>query len=362
RQRIQPSLTPSYGLPSVIDLVESRSLQEITVHGHGLFLKKGFIGQSFHIDRLDFMDRLTKTLDAWQRGFRGSLLIYGHRLSGRTSLIESLLGERFPHPTIFLRPHSTIELRGRKLTCSADLDEALTFINKHNINQRTIVLIDDLELWRDADCDFHENVHALLQDINRYSKRIFFVVNTNHWMRNQLDLHFDFSEQFVENFCTNSMTVSRIASAIMVRENAIRAELRDEGWEKEQKTLMRRARRCALSNRQNIGASLHAWARQQTTGGNGARANSPSTLKKLVSEYWTILHHLMKYRKTNEQELGRMLGASQLQSEKQRLQFLLGCNVLIRDHHNMLHVNEEIVDILEHQMMTKNYRTLHANV
>ncbi len=360
RKRPQGRLHKDTGLSGVIDFIEEHTHEESHHEGHELFLKKGYLGQSFFVDRGGFDELLRKTLQKWQNGYRGSVLIYGKRLSGRTALVRSLHHLDLPHLLIDLRQNSEINLEGRKMTTTADLDEALSFINKHTITHQVIVVIDDLELWRSEHHTFFENVQALMADVNKYSRRLFFIVVTNHWMKNQMDTHFNFSQQFVEAFCTDQMSAEEITRAILIRDGAILENGRLKNREEEEKRKKRKARIIGRSTDYNIGSALIEWCRLADQ--DPEQWRSGDVLNRLINRYWTLLVHIMKYRTASEQELSKFVGPEKMREINQGIQFLLGCKLLFRDAHGKLTINEHILYILENQMMTNSYRSLSANV
>jgi len=359
-KRPQARLLTNAGLSEVIEFIEEHTHEEGDHEGHDLFLRKGYLGQSFFVNRNGFNGLLRKTLHKWEKGYRGSLLIYGKRLSGRTALVRSLHHLDLPHMLVELRQNSEINIEGRKMTTSADLDEALSFINKHTINHKVVVVIDDIELWRSENRTFFENVQALMTDLNKFSRRLFFIVVTNHWMKNQMDTHFNFSHQFVETFCTDRMPIEEITTALLIRDGAILENSRMENWEETEKLKKRKARSIARSTNYNIGSALVEWCRLADR--SAEHWKTGKVLTPLITTYWTILVHIMKYRTASEQELSKFVGTEKMREINQGIQYLLGCKLLYRDSDGILTINEHILYILENQMMTNSYRSLNANV
>ncbi len=104
-------------------------------------------------------------------------------LSGKSTFIWGNSTNLFGKGVVKLEPNTSAIIEGRKFNTTKNLGEALSYIKKHHLRSKNLVLIlDDLELWRDADVSSVSNVRALLQFIENENDEFFIVVGCNQMM------------------------------------------------------------------------------------------------------------------------------------------------------------------------------------
>ena len=102
-------------------------------------------------------------VDHWNQGLNKSVLVSGDRLSGRSTFLDYSAKKLFGKDIVTLKPNSDATIDGRKFKTSNDLKEALQYVKNNNIKStRPIILVDDLELWRDTKHSLLYNIRAFI--------------------------------------------------------------------------------------------------------------------------------------------------------------------------------------------------------
>lgn len=350
------------GLTEIIQFIKDKSVQEIDRVTYSLFLNKGYLGNSFVVKRDSIIEVIAEDIKNWEEGFRGSILLYGKRLSGKSTIIESLPYYLPNIKLITLSINTVIEFKSRKLEVGCELEVALDFILKNSVSDKIIVAIDDLELWRNSEGVLYHNIKILLDYQNKYSKRLFFIVITNHWFKRQLDNYFEFSSKFTSAINTDEMSLANIKKAIMLRHGAsLKDSLYHDQIQSENKDLNLDvlAKKVAIASHQIIGASLKEWAHVYHIGNlNSIRfqKNLPESLIRVIQDRWIIFYFILKFKITSEKELVKSLGSTFLKEISPDIQFLISCKILQRDTKYNLMINDYIVDEIEsHFLKNKEF-------
>ncbi|MCA9748929.1 MAG: ATP-binding protein, partial [Romboutsia sp.] len=204
-------------LLDTFDFIQHNTIQQQDIATTSLFLKKGYIGKSFLVERNDVYQLTKVAIKEWNAGNKGALLVYGDALTGKSTILESINLAIPKLPVVYLKPHTTIHYKGRNFEVEYNLEEALKFINKYIYQDKVILAIDDLELWRDKQNSLYDNINTFIYNINKYNKNIFFIVSTNGWMKHHLDTYFRFNDYFIAEYCTNFTSNDDILKAIVLR-------------------------------------------------------------------------------------------------------------------------------------------------
>ena len=241
--------------------LQYRMHKEENDHYDALFLNKKFIGDLFLVSRDTQDETLKIAIDQWQQGFNKSVLVYGERLSGRSTFLDYTSKKYFGKQVVILQPNNEATIDGRKFKTTYNLKDALQYIKKNNIQStRPIIVIDDLELWRDSAHSLLDNVRALIDFIETESDAAFVLVSTNRMMLLHLDKRLTFSKTFSTVIDVSETEKTQIQKALLLRHGAAHRVLVNEKSEaiKDKKI---RKNIDQMSNRydNNIGDVLQAW-------------------------------------------------------------------------------------------------------
>lgn len=324
--------------------VDTRLIDDNDLDANSLFLKKGYIGGSFFIERQKSVEIFDKAYMRWKNGYQGSVLLTGRYGSGKTSFIE-FLGQQYPERRfVSIKRGLEIEFNGRKHQVTESLGDTLNFLANQSISKPCIVCIDDIELWQYTEGAFYTSIRELVDGIAKYNKRLFFVVSTNHHSLHQIERLFDFKSRFSETILLDKMSSTHIANAIVIRHNASLKDFKSD----ENASLHQKAVSIARLNRNNIGASLLDWERYLE--GQEIHKNIPLSFTEIVNRHQLLLRIVLANKLVKEVSLRNCLTSSENSYISEEIRKLLGYKILERKKHGNLQVNPFIVFDVEQSL------------
>ena len=326
--------------------IHYRMFKEENAQYDTLFLNKSFVGDLFLLPREKQETSLQTTLEQWHNGFNKAILITGDALCGKTTFINSLAQTHFIKNSVVLECNSTITYRGRKFTTSLDLEAALEQIKKAIDSNRTLLIIDSLELWRDEKHTLLKNVRALINFIENESDEVLVVVTTTPQMQEHLDNRVHFSAVFTNKLSLNKAAFSEIYKAIVVRHGASHKEL--IGMDNESLSpvaIEKEVLKLAKTYDYNIGEVLQAW-----TYGTTLLADNKVLYEHInipfgdffSSEELIILKYVLLYKSVTELLTKNFVGARYESHYKSALKRLINTKILLRGDSGALHLNPVI--------------------
>ncbi|MGB5418646.1 ATP-binding protein [Algibacter sp.] len=328
---------------ATIDCISYRMFKEVNAHYDSLFLNKSFIGDLFLVPREDQELALQNCMEQWQNGFNKSILLTGDRLSGKSTFVEYISKKYFAKHTLHIKPDSTLTYSGRKFTSERDLKAILQNIKKNLHGNKTLIAIDDLELWRDENHSLLSNVRALLSFIEATSSQVLVIVTSSIQMQEHLDKRLSFSEYFSNKINLNKALFVEIHKAVLLRHGATHKTIIDVSNEPfSQKQIERNVNKLAHNLDYNIGEVLQAW----TYGTTVIDINNVIYDEKDFKFYdffnhteIIILKYVMLYKYINEYMLKNFLSSSQETQFKSSLKRLINTKILLRDNEGWLYLN-----------------------
>ena len=324
--------------------VDTRLIDENDLDANSLFLKKGYIGRSFFIERQKPLQLFDKAYERWREGYQGSVLLAGKYGAGKTSFIE-FLAQQYPERRfVSIKKGKEIEFNGRKHQISDSLGETLIFLAKQSIAQPCIICIDDIELWQYTEGGFYDSIRDLVDAIAKYNKRLFFLISTNHHALHQIERMFNFKSRFSETIVLDRMSSTQIANAIVIRHNASLKDFKSD----ENASLHQKAISISRLNRNNIGASLLDWERYLE--GQEIHRNIPLSFSEIVNQHQMVLRIILAHRHVKESYLRTGLTASDNNFITEEIRKLLGYKILIRKKHGYLQIHPFIVFDVEQSL------------
>ena len=329
------------------DFIESRIIEDHDLDSNSLFLKKGYLGRSFYIQRKGEQATITKAIERWQNGYQGSVLMVGRRGSGKSSLMEFLPQIVDQLPVVQMSIHSIMKVNGRKHQVSHKIQDSINFLSANSINKPIVVCIDDLEKWQNESQTMYETIKELTDGISRCGKRLFFVISTNHFMHNYINRWFDFNSRFSEIVNMDGMYSQSIVDALVLRHNASLKNLEIE----ENVNIAKRAARIVANSRNNIGSSMLAWERYLE---HGAKMGMPSlSFSKLVNSHHLILRIILTHGNLKENTLRKALTNADNNFLSEQVRKLIGFKIVERTFDGYLRVNPFIIDEVEYVLLRK---------
>ncbi|MCZ4694589.1 ATP-binding protein [Ancylomarina euxinus] len=323
--------------------IEYRTFKASNIHYDTLFLNKNFIGDLFLVPRETEKQKLQESLNLWEKGHNKAALVVGNNLSGKSTFIESVAKDHFDKQSIVLEIDSTISVEGRKFTTTKNLAEALQHIKKHTYNFRPLLVIDNLELWRDKNHSLLDNVRAAIEFIESESDQVFVIMTTSSAMQSHLDRRLPFSHSFSSIIDVNKAKIDEIHKAILLRHGAShRSLVTEKGLPLHNKQLELYVQKLCKNYDYNMGEVLQAWTYAITTTDDNRVVYQEKEYEFedfFTTEEVIILKYVLLYKHINEIVLKNFLGKRYDSSYKSGLKRLINTKVFLRNPEGNLVLN-----------------------
>lgn len=325
-----------------------------------MFLTKGFVSTSFIVGREEEFQHAEQVIDNWRKGYRGSLLITGRRLSGKSLFGEMVANRCFDHRTIRLHPRSIFTVEGRKYETTCDLGQALEHIRRHTLTHPTLIWIDDLEAWWDGQHSYHQNGAALKYFLEHQGRNTFLMVSMGNNLRPRLDKLLDWNNLFFAHINLDKMSAADVREAILIRHSATHQELVNEnGQELTPNEFKKLTQAIHSSSAGNIGEALNKWAFSSRYLDEDSVTNHFKTAFPLPDfldpDLGILLSSIMMQRRTNESYLRRKFGPAFSPKYALLIRRMLSTGVLERGMDGWLEVNPIMVNDLGDLLQRKRY-------
>ncbi len=336
----------------MIRLVRHRTPHPSLKHYTNMFLTKGYIGDSFYVQRDEQQNRIKQLVDDWSLGYRGSLLLSGKRYVGKTSLAIWIKHVFFKDNCIDLKPNTIINIKGRKHEAGFDLKSSLDFLIKYSLQSKPMILIDDLSEWESEEFSVSQNIRSLLKVIDQYSNKFFFVVTMDKSFQQQVEAFFDIQKVFHCEINVGYMGLEEVMKAILIRHNATQSQISNaSGQILDGPSIQGIIQQIHKGSEGIIGESLMRWAYAFESKGEHIitpkyRLNYDFP-KYLSDDSRTILTTLMEKRKSNEYELRKKFGTVFKQDFRPVVQRLFHLGILQRNLDGSMEINPFLVNDIE---------------
>ncbi|NNE28336.1 MAG: hypothetical protein HKN16_01780 [Saprospiraceae bacterium] len=327
---------------------------------NNIFLTQGYLGESFVVGRQKEFDHMAKLIGQWENGYRGSAIVQGPRFSGKTLLLEMVANKYFPRKTIRLNPESSLLVEGRRMETSHDLSKALEFIKKYTLNQRPLVLLDDLELWEDPNTPLGTNLRALEKFISEFSGRMFFMASTSKVCASHFQKTHGLLKAFQAVLDVSKMSDSEMRQAILIRHGATHKQLVDESGDKLSGGAMKKAIDTSLKMAAgNIGEAFFKWTMHIQDRGNEKVqfVHEPQFYLPdfIHPDLGIMLATILRKKYTNDYRIRKLFGPSFKEKYASILLRMVRTKILIRKSSGELCINDFIAVDLARMLKAKGY-------
>ena len=335
-----------------------RMFTQESTHYDSLFMSKNFIGDLFLVPRKKSEEKLKTIIEQWHGGFNKAVLIVGERLSGRSTFLDYTSKKFFGKNIVSLKPNSNSTIDGRKFSTTYDLKEALSYVKNNNAkNTKPIILIDDLELWRDNEHSLLTNVRALINFIETESDDTFVMVATTEFLHDHLNQRLNFSKTFGHTINISEAESQEITEAILLRHGAAHRELINEDSEKiSSKNIQSLTHKICKETHFNFGDTLQSW-----TYNTFVQENEKVMFEKSYYEFLDfftqkeiiILKQALIFKKITEYGLKRVTSMS-YDDYKSAIRRLINVKVLVRSVNGELYINPVVVNDITRIIKSKS--------
>lgn len=329
--------------------IAHRMFKDENTHYDSLFLNKKFIGDLFLVPRKVQEQKLKHIVEQWNQGFNKSVLVSGDRLSGRSTFLDYSAKKFFGKDIVTLKPNSDATIDGRKFKTTFDLKEALQYVKNNNIQStRPIILIDDLEMWRDAEYSLLYNIRALMNFIETESDDALVMASTTSISIKQLDNRLNFSSTFTHTINVNDADEDEIVDAILIRHGAAHRDLISEDLEIISNSKLRvLAHKLAKQNNYNLGNTLQSWTFNTFVQDNDEVVFKDSYYEFLdffTAQEVIILKQALVFHHISEYSIKSFTTSAFDTEYKSALRRLMNTKVLLRNMSGNLYINPVVVN------------------
>ena len=344
----------------VIRFLQEREPDPANAQYASIFLTKGFVSTSFNVGREDELEHAQRTIANWRQGYRGSLLLTGQRLCGKSLFGELIATRCFDHRTIRLHPNSLFTVEGRKHETTCDLTQALEQIRRHTLSKPTLIWIDDFENWWDVKNSYLKNAQGLKHFMENQGSKSFVMVAMGNTLRPRLDKLLDWNQLFLAQINLDRMPATDIREAILIRHSATHQKLVNEfGEELSPQEFKKLTQAIYSSSGGNIGEALNTWSYSTRYVGEDAVTNvfkNGYDLPDLLdNDLGILLSTIMMQRRSNESRLRARFGPAFSPKYAMLIRRMLSTGVLLRGIDGWLEVNPVLVNDLGNLLHRKRF-------
>lgn len=332
-----------------LQCIAHRMYREDSTHYDALFLNKNFIGDLFLVARQEQENALKLILEQWHIGFNKSVLIYGDRLSGRSTFLDYTSKKFFGKHIVNLKPNSNATIDGRKFKTTYNLKDALIYLKNNNLKStKPVIIIDDIELWRDDNNSLLNNIRSLINFIETESDNAFVMISTTTLMLEHLNVRLNFSNAISHTINVNKAYSEEITEAILRRHGAAHRNLVTDDLKPISTTKIKSiSRKLSKLSDYNIGNTLQAW-----TYNTFVKDNENVILEDSYYEFFDfftpqemiILKQALVFKTISEFGLKKVTSLTYDLDFQPAISRLTNIKVLIRDTFGKLYINPIVVN------------------
>lgn len=305
--------------------------------------------------------QLGDAVSQWNKGFSKAVLVTGDRLCGKSTFLDFSSKKYFGKQVINLKPNSVTTVDGRKFKTSANLKESLQHLKSYSVKStRPILIIDDIELWQDAENSLLNNIRSLINFIENFSEDIFVVVSTTNVLAKHLDNRFKFSNGFSTLIDLSIASKNEILEAVILRHGASHKLLVSEKLVPYSDSNMRSLiNKIGLEQNKNIGLTLQAWTYSTINEDDDKvifKINDNEFADFFSQEELIILKQASLFKNISEVSLIKVIPTKNELIYKSALKRLINTKVLLRNTIGKLYINPIVLSEVQVLLIRKNYK------
>ena len=308
-----------------------------------LFLKNGYLGKSFTVNRPNILNPIYENYKLWKEGFAGAVHLTGCTGSGKTTILGQLNHIGIQEELIHLKAGESYFIEHHSYTPNYDLKVVLDNILKRTRGKQIIVCIDDLEHWHNEELDLFDNINKLITAISKHRKRIFFVVTSTPFLKDRMHIFTERDQVFSKHISVENMTLSQIREAIFLRAKV------NQSLTLEESVLDSKIGAIFRESKGNTGAAMIEYCRVFD---KGYKQNLKSQdFKELISKHETLLKYISAYHTCSVKFLSNYLSDLEFRSTIQSIDFLVGQKILVRPKKGHIAIHPFLIHSIERTLL-----------
>ncbi|MFZ0389716.1 MAG: hypothetical protein WAN36_04580, partial [Calditrichia bacterium] len=305
-------------------------LKSLPLFYRQLYLGKPLIGQEFRVNRVQESEKADAAFRRYKEGYAGGLLITGETNSGK-STISNMLAIRYSNRQPFFvinpPPAGDIELSAFEDALSRSLNMRGTAAELFEAAPAgSVFIFNDLESWWERSPQGWEVIDFLMEMMDTWSHRCFFIINMNLYAYNFINRVRKIEDHFLGVFPCSPMDAEELKEVIMLRHASSGLLLEYKGQAEGRISGFRQARlfgEIFNISRGNVGVALHIWISLiDKISENRLFLHQPqmpslAPLDDLDNDWMILLSTLVLHRRLSVQRLLRITGLEQAELQPQ---------------------------------------------
>lgn len=357
------------------------ALEKLPFYYRQLFFGRSALNETFWVERTAELAVAKAALDNYRRGAKGALLIVGERGSGKSALWQRVAGRYLEGHQIFqVRPvpggsadpaamrlallraialsPSLATGRSDQAVGSAQLNEAFA-----RLPQRSVVVIDDLELWWERAENGNAAIDIVIDLISRHGDRCLFILCVNKFSFSLMQRMRPLAESAIGVVESGPMAAEDLKEVVGLRHGSTGVQYEVNGVEEEHLSAWASARLFASFfhySRGLVGVALQAWISHVQRASKERIALSRPTLPQVEDldelrvEQSALLLALCLHKQLHLSRLDRVVGQDQ-RSWRLNLDTLLRMGLVTEARPAVFEVNRFLQHLITERLRTKGY-------
>ena len=163
--------------------VSKKQIDKIPFYYQQLFLRKHYYIDDFWVGRERELKQVEQAFSNYQKGFKGGMLVLGERNSGR-SFFAMYSAKKYTDKnniyTLYAPYSGSISVSTFKSHLQRTFDNNGSYDNIFgSLKENSIVIFEDIELWWEKSENGHVVIDEIINIIDKYSNKCFFIVTAN---------------------------------------------------------------------------------------------------------------------------------------------------------------------------------------
>ena len=234
-------------------LLQSRTQRIQNSYYHSLFYNNDFTGDFFIVPRETQQKSIEESFSLFNYIGHQSILVYGERLSGKTTFIEYQLKGMMSHITSHkITPE---EIKNNELLG----DHIESLLNRKLRQEKCMVVIEDLELFRTEKASLLVQIKSLVRLLKDKTPNVMFIMSINEEMYEQLEANINFTDYLDVTISINNTSIEALSEAVILRHSASNMKLYKNGVQLHENDIKTMVKRIAKTQSKNIGHILRNW-------------------------------------------------------------------------------------------------------
>ncbi|MCB9207612.1 MAG: amino acid permease [Ignavibacteriales bacterium] len=339
------------------------TLDSLPFYYKQLFLGKHFRSKEFLIERKLELEIAEKTYLNFKNGYHGALLILGERYSGKTTLSNTISNKLFNPNNIF--EINAIESGSinfaefeKQLSLSLKQDgDSKTLLN--SLSSESIIIINDLELWWERSNSGFTVIKEILNLVETFSSKIFFIVNVNQYAFQLINKILPIENIFINAVHCQPFDSEEIKEAILLRHKSSGLKFELNNQMEDQLSNFKLANLFnsyfEISNG-NIGTAIFTWIRQiskyydQEITINKPEEIKNNILNNLNNDWLILLQQFIYHKYLSNDRLQRILNYSEIQAEQSIIN-LKRTGLINEVQNNIYQINPYVQNIISKKLV-----------